>query len=128
MITSLQASSSFLYYLFLIGYNWNEKIVDSWIALSTVVSAPLLSEATPSYITEPGVETDNPPDLISIVTHELHTPLTSIRAASEILYDNPALTLSQRQQFLGIILQESEKLTQAVSRTLALLESETAGN
>lgn len=129
MITPLHVTSSFLYYLFLIGSNWNEQIVDTWSALSAVVSAPLLPEATPSHITEPIAETDNQkPDLISIVTDELNTPLTSIRAASEILYDNPTLTLTQRQQFLGIILQESERLTQAVNRTLVLLESETSGS
>ncbi len=65
-------------------------------------------------------------DFISTVTHELRTPLTSIRSFTEILYDNPKLPELQRQEFLAIIIRESERLTRLINQVLDLskLESE----
>ena len=57
-------------------------------------------------------------DFISTVTHELKTPLTSIRAFSEILRDNPALDLAERSRFLGIVVKESERLTRLINQVL----------
>ena len=50
-------------------------------------------------------------DFISTVTHELRTPLTSIRALSEMLHEDPKLELASRTRFLGIIVSETERLT-----------------
>ena len=61
---------------------------------------------------------------MTTVTHELRTPLTSIRAFSEILYDNPALQIEQREQFAGIILRESERLTRLINNVLDLSKIE----
>jgi Na+/proline symporter/nitrogen-specific signal transduction histidine kinase len=57
-------------------------------------------------------------DFLSTVTHELRTPLTSIRAFSEILFDDPDLDLGQRQEFLGLIIKESERLTRLINQVL----------
>lgn len=66
-------------------------------------------------------------DFISTVTHELRTPLTSIRAFSEILRDNPALERAQRDNFLSIIIRESERLTRLINQVLDLAKLE-SGN
>jgi signal transduction histidine kinase len=66
-------------------------------------------------------------DFISTVTHELRTPLTSIRAFSEILKDNPRLDESQRAQFLGTVIKESERLTRLINQVLDLSKIE-SGN
>ena len=63
-------------------------------------------------------------DFMSTVTHELRTPLTSIRAFAEILHDNPGLELEQRNQFAGIILKESERLTRLINNVLDLSKIE----
>ncbi|MEO8676448.1 MAG: ATP-binding protein, partial [Casimicrobiaceae bacterium] len=63
-------------------------------------------------------------DFVSTVTHELRTPLTSIRAFSEILRDNPDLDAAERQKFLGIIIQESERLTRLINQVLDLAKLE----
>jgi signal transduction histidine kinase len=63
-------------------------------------------------------------DFVSTVTHELRTPLTSIRAFSEILHDNPALDAVERQKFLTIIIQESERLTRLINEVLDLAKLE----
>ncbi len=57
-------------------------------------------------------------DFLSTVTHELRTPLTSIRAFSEILYDDPEMDLEQRQEFLGLVIKESERLTRLINQVL----------
>jgi len=63
-------------------------------------------------------------DFVSTVTHELRTPLTSIRAFSEILHDNPDLDVAERQRFLDIIVQESERLTRLINQVLDLAKLE----
>jgi len=67
-------------------------------------------------------------EFVSTVTHELRTPLTSIRAFSEILRDNPGVSAGQRQDFLDIIVKESERLTRLINQVLDLskIESGTA--
>ena len=66
-------------------------------------------------------------DFISTVTHELRTPLTSIRAFSEILRDNPQLPQAQRDNFLAIVIRESERLTRLINQVLDLAKVE-SGN
>jgi Na+/proline symporter/nitrogen-specific signal transduction histidine kinase len=57
-------------------------------------------------------------DFLSTVSHELRTPLTSIRSFSEILLDNPDLDIEQRNEFLGIVVKESERLTRLINDIL----------
>ena len=50
------------------------------------------------------------------VIHDLRTPLTSVRSLSEILYDYPNLNSKKRQEFLDIIIRETEKMTGIIRR------------
>jgi len=59
-------------------------------------------------------------DFLSTVTHELRTPMTSIRALSEILYDNPDIELEERQVFLNTIVKETERVSRLISQVLDL--------
>ena len=63
-------------------------------------------------------------DFLSTVTHELRTPLTSIRALSEILHDDPDLGSDQRQEFLAVIIKESERLTRLINQVLDMAKIE----
>jgi Na+/proline symporter/nitrogen-specific signal transduction histidine kinase len=63
-------------------------------------------------------------DFMSSVTHELRTPLASIRAFSEILYDDPCTDLEQRKRFLGILVSETERLSRLVNQVLDLAKIE----
>lgn len=63
-------------------------------------------------------------DFLSTVTHELRTPLTSIRALSEILHDDPGLEAEQRQEFLAVIIKESERLTRLINQVLDMAKIE----
>lgn len=59
-------------------------------------------------------------EFLYTVTHEIRTPLTSIRALSEILYDNPDLEDDQKQLFLGNIVKETERLSHLITQVLNL--------
>ena len=63
-------------------------------------------------------------DFMSSVTHELRTPLASIRAFSEILHDDPKIELEQRRRFLGIIVAETKRLSRLVNQVLDLAKIE----
>ncbi|MFP8777665.1 sodium:solute symporter family transporter [Hydrogenophaga sp. RWCD_12] len=63
-------------------------------------------------------------DFMSSVTHELRTPLTSIRALSELMRDDDDMDLPQRQQFLGIIVAEAERLSRLVNQVLDMAKIE----
>jgi Na+/proline symporter/signal transduction histidine kinase len=57
-------------------------------------------------------------DFITTVTHELRTPITSIRALSKIMLDTNDLEPGQRQEFLNIVVSESERLTRLINQVL----------
>jgi signal transduction histidine kinase len=59
-------------------------------------------------------------DFIATVNHELRTPLASIRAFSEIVRDHPDLDDTQRQEFLRIVVHETERLTRLIGQLLDL--------
>ena len=61
---------------------------------------------------------------MSSVTHELRTPLTSIRALSEMMLDDNEMDLIQRQQFLGIVVTETERLGRLVNQVLDMAKIE----
>jgi signal transduction histidine kinase len=63
-------------------------------------------------------------DFVATVSHEVRTPLTSIRSFSEILRDNPDLDPQQRQEFVSIIVQESERLSRLINDILDLAKME----
>jgi Na+/proline symporter/signal transduction histidine kinase len=63
-------------------------------------------------------------EFVSTVSHELRTPLTSIRAFSEILRDNPGLEADERAGYLGIVVEETERLTRLIDQLLDLSKLE----
>jgi Na+/proline symporter/nitrogen-specific signal transduction histidine kinase len=66
-------------------------------------------------------------DFMSSVTHELRTPLTSIRALAELMVAEAGMDAEQRQQFLGIIVAETERLSRLVNQVLDMAKIE-SGN
>jgi len=63
-------------------------------------------------------------DFMSSVTHELRTPLTSIRALAELMVDDVEMPAAQRQQFLGIMVAETERLSRLVNQVLDMAKIE----
>ncbi len=63
-------------------------------------------------------------DFISSVSHELRTPLTSIKAYAETMHDDPNMTQPTRQEFLQIINEESDRLTDLINGILDISKIE----
>jgi Na+/proline symporter/nitrogen-specific signal transduction histidine kinase len=63
-------------------------------------------------------------DFMSSVTHELRTPLTSIRAFAELMRDDPQMATAQRQQFLELVVAETERLSRLVNQVLDMAKIE----
>ncbi|CCW35417.1 PAS/PAC sensor signal transduction histidine kinase [Chthonomonas calidirosea] len=63
-------------------------------------------------------------DFVANVSHELHTPLTSIRAIAETLRDGALQDPDVADRFIGIILGEVERLTRILSDLLVLSRAE----
>jgi signal transduction histidine kinase len=66
-------------------------------------------------------------DFVATVNHELRTPLTSIRTFSELLRDRPELPREQREEFLRVVVGETERLTRLINQLLDLSRIEGAG-
>ena len=63
-------------------------------------------------------------DFMSSVTHELRTPLTSIRALTELMRDDLDMPADQRQEFLGLVVAETERLSRLVNQVLDMAKIE----
>lgn len=59
-------------------------------------------------------------DFITTVTHELRTPITSIKSLSKIIYDNQNLSAEKRGEYLNIVVSESERITRLINQVLDL--------
>ncbi|NRT16048.1 Na+/proline symporter/nitrogen-specific signal transduction histidine kinase [Flavobacterium sp. 28A] len=64
-------------------------------------------------------------EFLDTVTHELRTPITAIRAASEILHDDDDIPPEIRKQFLKSIITESDRLNRLIDKILDLEKFET---
>lgn len=63
-------------------------------------------------------------EFLSQVSHEVRTPMTSIRSFSDILLQNPQVSDAQRERFLRIIQDESLRLTRLLDGILDLNQLE----
>ena len=59
-------------------------------------------------------------EFLSTVTHELRTPITSIRAMAEIVHDNTDMDKDQKQIFLSGVIKETERLSHLITQVLNL--------
>jgi len=59
-------------------------------------------------------------DFVDNSSHELKSPLTSITGFAEMIQDDPDMPLAMRQEYLGYILQECERMTGIISDILLL--------
>ncbi|MDR1064988.1 MAG: cell wall metabolism sensor histidine kinase WalK, partial [Oscillospiraceae bacterium] len=66
-------------------------------------------------------------DFVANVSHELRTPLTSVRSYAETMHDAPELPPETREEFLHVILNESDRMTKIVSDLLDLSRLDSGG-
>ncbi len=71
-------------------------------------------------ITEQALLEKNRREFIANVSHELRTPLTSIKGATETIISDDEMPDSIRRRFLGIVMNESDRMTRIVQDLLVL--------
>lgn len=59
-------------------------------------------------------------EFVANVSHELRTPITNIRSYAETLQENTNLPKEKTQDFLGVIVSESDRMTKIVQDLLTL--------
>ncbi|MEN9729123.1 MAG: hypothetical protein RLZ91_240 [Bacteroidota bacterium] len=59
-------------------------------------------------------------EFLTTVTHEIRSPITSIRSLSEIMVDHEDISNEERKAFLETIIQESDRLSRLVNQVLDL--------
>ena len=59
-------------------------------------------------------------EFVANVSHELRTPITSVKSYAETLEGEPEMPEETRQRFLGVILNESDRMTKIVQDLLTL--------
>ena len=59
-------------------------------------------------------------EFLTTVTHEIRSPITSIRSLSEIMVDHEDISQEERKAFLETIIQESDRLSRLVNQVLDL--------
>lgn len=64
-------------------------------------------------------------ELVSTVSHELKTPLSAIKAYTATLRHNPALYESHREEFLGVVEQQADRLARLIDDMLMVARVET---
>jgi len=61
---------------------------------------------------------------LSSISHEIRTPISSIKAFGEILMTTPNIEDAEREEFIGIILTESHRLEGLVDKVFELVRLE----
>ncbi|MEL7117934.1 MAG: sensor histidine kinase [Bacteroidota bacterium] len=67
-------------------------------------------------------------EFITTVTHELRTPITSIKALSQILTENDDIPDNKKNEFLSIIVKESDRITRLINQVLDLEKAQNPNN
>ena len=97
----------------------NKKLTETSNELKEITAK--LQNANQSLI----VKDKQKDEFLDTVTHELRTPITAIRAASEILHDDDEIPEDLKKQFLQNIISESDRLNRLIDKILDLEKFET---
>lgn len=108
---------------------FESRVRASRYALSTLVLALFLSVALGAvfllrYSSKSLLEAKRRTSFVTTVTHELKTPLTSIRMYSEMLADGADLNPEKRNRYIARIVSESERLTRLINDVLDVAKLE----
>lgn len=103
-----------------IGTRWFLNALSVSVALLATIGLYLIYRTAASQV----AYSEKRQDFVSAVTHELKTPLTSIRMYSEMLEDGWAKDEDKRKEYYGQISKESGRLARLIDNVLQLARLE----
>ena len=98
----------------------NELIADIEFATFSYDKSETGFLAVVQDVTEKALLEKSRREFIANVSHELRTPLTSIKGATETVLTDDEMPESMRKRFLGIVMNESDRMTRIVKDLLVL--------
>lgn len=98
----------------------NELIADIEFATFAYDKSETGFLAVVQDVTEKSLLEKSRREFIANVSHELRTPLTSIKGATETVLDDDEMPENMRKRFLGIVMNESDRMTRIVKDLLVL--------
>ena len=98
----------------------NETIIDIELATFIYDKSETGFLAVAQNVTEKALLEKSRREFIANVSHELRTPLTSIKGATETVMMDEEMPESMRKRFLGIVINESDRMTRIVKDLLVL--------
>jgi len=90
-----------------------------WTGLVAVVAVAALSGLAAWHVGRQIRLTRLKNDLLATVSHELKTPLSSIRALADTLLEGKCPSADQRREYLALIARENERLSRLIDNFLA---------
>lgn len=101
-------------------YSDKETIVDIEFATFIYDKSETGCLAVVQDVTEKALLEKSRREFIANVSHELRTPLTSIKGATETVLMDDEMPESMRKRFLGIVMNEADRMTRIVKDLLVL--------
>ena len=101
-----------------------EKAVLLWSAVAVIGLIAIMSLAMTAYIARSMRLTRLKNDLIATVSHELKTPLASMRLLVDTLREDRLSDPSQAKEYLDLIASENQRLTRLIDNFLAFSRME----
>jgi signal transduction histidine kinase len=98
-----------------------------WVGLLSIVLSMVLGLAGLSLIRKKLAETQLKNDLVATVSHELKTPVASIRMFAETLLHEEACKSQKAREYLQLIHNENERLGHLVEKFLSFSKLERGG-
>jgi signal transduction histidine kinase len=95
-----------------------------WTGLLAVITVAALSGLAARNVGRQMRVTRLKNDLLATVSHELKTPLSSIRALADTLLEGRCEDVTQRREYLGLIAVENERLSWLIENFLAFSRME----
>ncbi len=95
-----------------------------WTGLLAVAAVAALSGVAARYVSREIRLTRLKNDLLATVSHELKTPLSSIRALADTLLEGRCPDAGQQREYLQLITRENERLSRLIDNFLAFSRME----
>ena len=107
--------------------NVNEGYTDDVLHVDTFTETRQLSEAFNKMLGRLKILDESREEFVSNVSHELKTPMTSMKVLADSLLEQPGVPVEMYQEFLGDIAKEIDRENQIITDLLSLVKMDRSG-